>query len=501
MTRMMRSLLSLLVTALVIVTFSFDARSQNRPPNARTAFKTMVSHRGHIPGVKSVAGPAGMETAATFSGSPYDVGPSITPTTTVPEVEEHIAVDPSHFNNLVAMISDFSLRGGFNTSKFAFSNNDGSNWNESFVPLSAGFPATADGHLWQANSDPVVAIDKLGNVYLENLYLQVDSAFNITNDGLYVCVANLQSGPRFTQSGCHAIKTALAPTTFIEDKPWIAVDNSTSKSSGTVYASWTHFTATSDMIFVSHSTDHGATWSKPIQINPDSQNGAVQGSQVAVGPAGEVYVAYEVFLGSTGDQGQHFIAESTNGGASFGKTVAMTPIFNNLSFSAPYRDNTFPALAVSPVSGNAFIYDVYTDQPGTNSRTAFVRSTLPAALTSFTSPISINDVTTGQRLMPAVAVDSNGVVNISWFDTRGSSGTVTLLDIFATYTKDEGSTFAPNAQANSSSIHASSRGDFIGDYAGIAASPDSTNSLAHPVWTSDGLGFNGQMQTSTLTVP
>lgn len=501
MTRVIRSLLTLLMTTLIIGAFSFDARSQTRPPNARTTFKTMVAHKNHIPGVKSVAGAAGMEAPATFSAPPYSVGPTITPTTTVPEAEEHIAVDPNNFSNLVTMISDFSLRGGFNTSKFAFSNNDGANWSESFVPLSGGFPATADGHLWQANSDPVVAIDKLGNVYLENLYLQVDSNFNVTNDGLYVCVAKLDSGPTFDQSGCHAVKTTLAPATVIEDKPWIAVDNSTSKFSGTVYAAWTHFTATSDMVFVSHSTDHGVTWSKPVQINPDSQSGAVQGSQVAVGPAGEVYVAYEVFLGSTGAQGQHFIAESTNGGASFGRTVAMTPIFNNLSFSAPYRDNSFPALAVSPVSGSSFIYDVYTDQPGTNSRTAFVRSTQPATLASFATPVSVNDVTTGQRLMPAVAVDSNGVVNISWFDTRGSSGTVTLLDIFATYTKDEGVTFAPNAQANSSSIHASSRGDFIGDYAGIAASPDSTNSLAHPVWTSDGLGFNGQMQTSTLTVP
>jgi hypothetical protein len=346
----------------------------------------------------------------------------------------------------------------------------------------------------------VVAIDKLGNVYLENLYLQVDSAFNVPNDGLYVCVATLVSGPTFEQSGCHAVKTTLTPTTVLEDKPWMAVDNSASKFSGNVYASWTHFTATSDMVFFSHSADHGVTWSKPIQISPASQNGAVQGSQVAVGPAGEVYVAYEVFLG-TGAQGQHFIAVSKNGGASFGTAVAMTPVFNNLSFSAPYRDNSFPALAVSPVSGSAFIYDVYTDQPGTNSRTAFVRSTQPATLTSFTNPVSINDVTTGQRLMPAVAVDTNGVVNISWFDTRGSSGTVNLLDIFATYTKNGGSTFAPNAQANSSHIHASSRGDFIGDYSGIAASPDSTNSLAHPVWTSDGLGFNGQMQTSTLAVP
>src|ERR1700747_2543931 len=187
MTRLTRNLFALLVTTLAIGAFSFYAHSQTH----RTNFKTMIPHRNAIPGV-NVGGPVGMEIIpATFSGSPYSVGPTITPTTSVPEAEEHIAVDPNNFNNLVAMISDFSLRGGFNTSKFASSGDDGSSWNESFVPLSGGFPATADGHVWQANSDPVVAIDLLGNVYLENLYLQVDSAFNVTNDGLYVCVATL----------------------------------------------------------------------------------------------------------------------------------------------------------------------------------------------------------------------------------------------------------------------------------------------------------------------
>ncbi len=230
-------------------------------------------------------------------------------------------------------------------------------------------------------------------------------------DGILARDRTLASGPTFTKSGCHPVKTTLTASTNLEDKEWIAVDNSSSTFSGNVCASWSHFTATSNMIFFSRSTNHGVTWSKAIQINPTSQNGAVQGSQVAVGPAGEVYVAYEVFLAS--GQGQHFIAKSTNGGVSFGAPVAMTPAFKNLSFSATYRDNSFPALAVSPVAGKAFIYDVYTDQPTASSRTAFVRSKMAASLT-FTLPIRANDVSTGQRLMPAVAADSNGVVHMSW---------------------------------------------------------------------------------------
>jgi hypothetical protein len=500
MSHFTRGLLALFVTLGVAPLYAPAQSASALPIDPSATFKTIIPHRNALPRPKTIVEvpEEGEALAPGFSGSPYGVGATITPTTTVPEGEEHIAVDPKNFNNVIAMISDFSQNGGFNISKFAFSSTNGASWSESFVPLSGGFPATADNHVWQANSDPVVAIDKLGNAYLANLYLQVNSSGNVTNDGYYVCSAKLTSGPTFKQSGCHPVLTTLKSSTNLEDKEWLAVDNSTSKFTGDVYASWTHFTSTSNMIFFSRSTNHGVTWSKAIRINPASQNGAVQGSQVAVDAAGNVYLAYEVFL-STG-QGQHFIAKSTNGGVSFGAPAAMTPAFNNLSFSATYRDNSFPALAVSPVANKGFIYDVYTDQPTASARTEFVRSKTAGGLT-FNLPLRANDSTKGQRLMPAVAADTNGVVHISWFDTRNSTSTG-LLDIYATYTKTNGTTFAPNAKANAVTINAGGAG-FIGDYSGIAAGPNGTSGLAHPVWTSAGVGgsTNGQMQTATLTVP
>ena len=473
------------------------------PTDSSAVFKTAVptsaatKPRHALPGQQEQIGQSFESTV--FSGSPYNVNAPITPTSTVPEAEEHIAVDPNNFSNLVSMISDFSQNGGFNLSKFAVSSDNGLSWSEGFVPTSGGFPATADGHTWQANSDPVVAIDKSGNVFLANLYLQLDSFGNVSNDGYYVCSANLSSGPKFAASDCHAVKTTLTTSTSLEDKPWLAVDNSASSFAGTVYATWTHFSATSDMIFFSRSTDHGVTWSKPIQISTMAQNGAVQGSQVAVGPGGEVYVAYEVFL--AGGQGQHFIAKSTNGGLSFGARVPLTPAFNNLNFPAFYRENSFPAIAVSPVAGKGFIYDVYTDQPGTNARTAFVRSIAPGRL-AFTSPQRLNDKSKGQRLMPAVATDTNGIVHISWFDTRDSGATTELLDIYATYTKDNGMTFAPNARVTTRQIN-NGGSLFLGDYSGIAAAPNGTTSFAHPAWTDGGVGggTSGQLQTAKLRVP
>lgn len=495
--RLILALLTLILAGMLGIAHSQDQPAVNSP----LITKTIVLH------INSIARAGQTSTALSeapaiappaFTQPPYILGPVVSPSTTAPEAEEHITTDPNNSKNLLAMISDFSLNGGFNTSKWVFSKNGGTSWKQGFVPRQGGFPVTADGHVWQANSDPVVAIDKLGNAYLENLYLQADSKGNVTNDGLYVCVATLASGPVFTKAGCHPVRTTLTKSTNLEDKNWIAVDNSNSKFSGNVYATWTHFTAMSSMLWFSRSTNHGVTWSKPIQINPASQNGALQGSQVAVGPNGEVYVSYELFTG-TGATGKHEIAKSTNGGVSFGAAVAQTPQFTNLSFCVDYRCNSFPALAVNPKTG--FIYDVYTDQTGSTSKTRFVRSKTAGGLT-FNGPIIVNDVTSGQRLMPAVSSDLSGDVNMSWFDSRHSPTNPDVLDIFATYTKDNGANFAKNVQVNASHITATPN-DFIGDYAGITSANCTVTHCpqADPVWTSAGLNEGGKLNTSVVMVP
>lgn len=97
--------------------------------------------------------------------------------------------------------------------------------------------------------------------------------------------------------------------------------------------------------------------------------------------------------------------------------------------------------------------------------------------------------------MPAVTVDSGDVIHASWFDTRNSSGSTALYDMFATYSRDAGSTFAINARVTAAQVDAGTS-SFIGDYAGIAAAANT----AHPVWTSGGVN-NGRLQTATLTLP
>src|SRR5260370_12112894 len=98
----------------------------------------------HVPHVNAQFGTSGTGPAtatqppnpAVISGPGYHVGSIVQATTTVPAAEEEIAVDPRNASNLVAAISDFSQRGGFNTTKYSFSLNNGApeSWPQAFFP-------------------------------------------------------------------------------------------------------------------------------------------------------------------------------------------------------------------------------------------------------------------------------------------------------------------------------------------------------------------------------
>jgi hypothetical protein len=441
----------------------------DEPPYGSTLFEPLTS-----------ASPANFNT-----GPGYLVGPTKTLTTTGPEAEEQIAIDPIEDRKRVAAIIDYSH--GDAITKYVASLDGGATWKEKFVPVGRGWlPMTQDA-TWQVAGDPMLAIDRRHNVYLADLY------FNRTNsaNGLYVSVAKIDDafGVTFSVTNTFVVATNLSRTSrSFEDKPWIAADNSTSLYKGNVYVAWTRFVDNfrSNMILVSRSTNAGRNWSPPVQINLPSQNGAVQGSQVAVGPGGQIYVVYEVFF--AGGLCQHFLARSTNGGASFTTPVAITPFFNDLTFASIYRKNSFAALAVSPTDGSAHV--VYADQPNNNlgAQIEYVHSTDGGA--TFTAPVAINDRSAGQRFFPAITVDPRGGVHASWFDTRRSPADSTFYDVFATHSADGGFSFDPNSRVTAALLKA---GSFLGDYAGIAAASDA----AFPVWTSG--GFNqGRLQTASL---
>ncbi|HKS75741.1 MAG TPA: sialidase family protein [Terriglobales bacterium] len=462
------------------------------------------------PGSKAVA-----PRLATFAGNPYLVGTIVTPTKTLPEAETNITVNPADEQNLAAIITDYSQRTGNiftnGASKYAISTDGGQTWGQAFVPLSNKYPITSDGVTWLVDRDPGVAIDLSGNVYFSGLYLKLASMptngsstppinRSTTPGGVYVCAGTLPV-PNLTAASCRPVvtDTSLNPTTSV-DRDWIAVDSSHSPYSGTVYISWTYYTGclsngtcATKYIAFSKSTNHGVTWSSPIQINSTDQT-IVDWSMVTVGGDGTVYVAYELYF-TTGAERMHFVAVSTDGGTTFGTPIAMTPIFHNVEFTCPYRKNSAPNVVVSSVSGAEYVYDVWAEAAAAGgSAIAVARSMQPKGAGGFKTPVIINDSTAGQRQYAAGAVDGNGTLHTLWLDTRNSPADDSQYDVYATYSYDAGATFAPNARVTPALINGNT--GFIGDFFGITVEPGT--GVAHGVWTNGGI-LNGQLQTTTLT--
>ena len=93
-------------------------------------------------------------------------------------------------------------------------------------------------------------------------------------------------------------------------------------------------------------------------------------------------------------------------------------------------------------------------------------------------------------------------MNISWFDSRHSPTNPDVLDIFVTYTRDNGASFAKNLQVNASHITASAN-DFLGDYSSIAFGNSTVTHCPRgvPAWTSGGLNQGGRLNTALPMVP
>lgn len=480
-----------------------------------------------------------------FGSSLYKTGEVTTATSAQPEAQETIAADPSDpsGDRLVAAVSDFSRPGGFNFTRWEVSINGGKSWEEAFLPFDTGSGrlVTSDKRAWTANSDPMLAFDGSGRVFLSDLYIKINAQGQITAEGLYVSVDRFRrlesrnfarSNPVFTDLDAGNIFS-------LEDKPWIAVDRAGRKTAGYVYASWSHFTGCrnrysalarayelrcrDDVIYVAYSKDHGQTWSTPYTVNAPAQTGAVQGSQVAVGPDGKIYAAYELFGRGGRRQQEVAIGVWKDGSLSFGSPFPVTPVFHELTFSgcatcsAGYRVNSFPSLAVGPAgrrnpSGN--VYLVYGAQATGSSRAQIDFVACTGACTrskAFRAPRILNDVTTGEHFFPAIAVDPEGVIHSAWFDTRNHPSDPDSLDVYAaflTYNADTDSfTLSPNARVTSSSNPVNqqygwSGTDYIGDYLGIAVTA-STPATVHPAWTSAsgilGVPVAGSLETSTLS--
>lgn len=318
--------------------------------------------------------------------------------------------------------------------------NDGG---ESFTEI-GDFPVSPTGFNF---GDPGLAVN------LNGIFYQSHIAADTTLDPNFSQVGGLAKStdggatfglPIYTPPPPGANTTILSA---FADKPFITVDDSGSAYAGTVYLTYTSFELSSSfvssmVIRLSKSSDGGTTLSVPVAIS--SADNFSSGSQPAVGPSGELYVAWFNF--GPGPSGV-MVVKSVDGGATFNSPVLVaqaTPAgFNSGNMTGNFRVNSFPRIDVDPANGNVYIvYGARPNTPGDSGDVFFIRSTDGGG--SWSAPLRINtDPGTNDQFFPAVAVDGNGLLRIVWYDKRNDPENL-RIGVYTVASHDGGVSFSEN---------------------------------------------------------
>jgi hypothetical protein len=366
-----------------INTLAGKVASLNGTAGLQIRFSAFIEEEAADPSALPPASPP--ITPAFVLSSPLDGTSVLAPNVTVnqdtaaaTQNETAIAVDPNNPNRVVAAANDYTTRTwscvvngtpcsalGDGYSGTYFSNNGGSTWccsNSDPSHLGTLIPGVDHlaGGQYDAGGDPAVAFDSHGRVFYAGLGFDRTSAPNTVavNTGTFDGSGNLTwSAPTF-------INQTTSPT-VLNDKEWIAADSDASSPfRDRVYVSFTRYlfnpqngSYVQSPIFFAYSTDHGATFSTPVNIGGNVLYS--QGSRPMVGPDGSLYVIFE---GSTrlASLDSQWIVKSTDGGLTWTKPTKIADVQDAIPIAnAVYRDDSFPAGAAAP---NGDLYVAWSSQ-------------------------------------------------------------------------------------------------------------------------------------------
>lgn len=390
---------------------------------------------------------------------------------TLNEPEEvSIAINPKNTNQIVA---------GANINNAYRSTDAGLTWSSQLLTCSSF-------DVW---GDPVLIWDTANICY----YLHLSNPdTNVTPGGSWVDRIVVQRSGNVGQTYTTCTATGKNGTK-VQDKEWAVVN----PLNNDMHITWTQFDnygsaapSDSSVILYSKTSDGGLTFSPPQRISfyagdcIDSDN-TVEGAVPAIGPLGELYVAW------AGPKGLVF-QRSLNGGATWlpqELIIGAIPGGWDYNISGLMRANglpfTFCDLSNGPHKGT--IYINWSDQRnGANDGDVWIIKSTDGGNT-WTTPLRVNnDVPGKQQFMSAMTIDQvTGYVYVVFYDRRNFSST-TKTDVYMAISKDGGVTFN-NYKINTTTF-APTTNIFFGDYINISAH----NNIVRPIWT--------QLQSGQLSI-
>ena len=336
--------------------------------------------------------------------------------------------------------------------------------------------------------DPAIICDTNGHFYFFHLSDPPGSPFldQILVQKSIDQGASWSSG---TSIGYNAVKQ--------NDKQWAVVD----PRNNTIYVTWTLFDKygstnpfDSSHILFSKSTDGGATWSTALRI--DQQGGdckdsdsTVEGAVPAVGPNGEVYVAW------AGPKGLVFDKSLDGGNTWMLNDKFITDMPGGWNFDVPgiYRANGLPVTVCDLSNGSrkGTIYINWTDQRNGADDTDVWLTKSSDGGTTWSAPLRLNNDAAGKhQFFTWMTIDqSNGYLYFVFYDRRNYADNRT--DVYMARSTDGGNSFQNFKISESPFAPASTI--FFGDYTNVSAQ----KGIVRPVWTRLD---NGQLSVWTALI-
>lgn len=458
------------------------------PPNGQTATKKnrleeriwkMSSLKNGLVALCIFMVISGVGYAQSFNNVPVDVGSG-------DQSETSIALDPDKPDTLMATWNDYS-NGQYPQPGYAFSIDGGKSWINAGILKSGLNPSNGD---YFGGFDPSCAIANSGREYYA--FVNQYNNLSLTAGGVDIEYTT-DNGADW--SGPYPVSSNRTD----EDKPYLAIDNSSDSTQGRVYVAWADISAPSNAptvysIYVAYPTnlsDLGGTW---ITKEIGSTDSLEEGPVPAVGPNGTVYVAYLKNSSQSAGvaTGQLYVAMSTNSGNNF-TVEPVGPAFDsyfNESTIGHLRVSSFPTVAVDPK--NSEVYMAWTEDVGGSMDVYFMHTTASREITNWTTPQIATQSTTGNQFFPWLTFNSAGPagqISLVYYQENSNND----VDVYSAQSYDGQSFVGQDGTGEDVKVTSVSSNPSVGatgypsDYIGVT----SDNSCeVHALWTDFRSGSN-----------
>jgi len=388
--------------------------------------------------------------------------------TSFDQAEVSLHIDPFDGRHLVAAAIDWSS--GTQSIAWFTSLDRGASWSCGVLPPEHGFIAACD---------PDLVFDVHGGVHLVALQLFGPGGNEV------IVYHSSDGGLTFPTS----TKVNVSPD---DDKPLFALDLTPGATYGRIVLTYMRVdfaTGTNGRILVSTSSDDGQTYSTPVRINNRNANGNLMGyfPKATIGPAGEIFVAWVDV-----EMLQVMFDRSLDGGATWHPDRVVASYVNPPD---PLPGLTFtvrPVVAIdadrSAGAGSGRVYvafHTWNTSGAVANADVLCAATPDQGLSWTTAIVHPGDTLPTDQVYPALAVDRQGGVEVTWLDRRASFGGP-LLEQWGSRSVDGGATFVETLLSDAPFDPRSAQNGslFIGHYQRLEAD----DSHAFACWADARLG-------------